>query len=59
MSFEIVSLQIMYSPDPKISAIPMKVVLSGNSPNTITPQKIAIGSAMYSKGATTAASLIL
>jgi len=33
-------------------------IKDGVLPNTITPQKIAIGNAMYSKGATTAASLI-
>ena len=53
----LVSLQIMYNPEPNMRAIPIKAVKSGQCPKTKTPHMIANGKAIYSMGAINAASL--
>ena len=52
------SRHIINRPDDKIRKIPIHPDRIGHSENIVMPQKIEIGSAMYSKGATYAASPI-
>jgi len=50
------SRQMMNNPAARIRMIPARATPSGQSEKTRTPQRIESGSAMYSKGATMAAS---
>jgi hypothetical protein len=45
----------MNNPDPMINIMPNQAVRSGQSSKITAPQKIAIGMAIYSNGATNAA----